>query len=369
MVCLLGFEELKERAEEIKSALGEEKTITVRREHIIEDLTDTYANNRMLIHHRLNVQIDGEPAIDAEGVKREVFTVFFKSLLMKFFVGNSEMVPQLDPRILFTGFYETVGRIISHAFVLVGMFPVGISKAAWHLILTGTVSTDNIMRSFLEHITEREKRVVKKVIDGERLNDIEALSFLSVLSYHGCKSSPSAQDRLHTLENVAATSLLCKPLFCYGRMHAGMYCYPLLWIGVPGSVVNDIYNQMKPCADSVVNTIHYQFTDLEEDISFSQFRDIRAAEEQIKIYLERYIETLSDKQLAALLKFWTGSELMLLPSLLVSFNATQEIARRPIANACVGQLNLSRFYSSQDEFDDEMNLYLGSLEASEFDSY
>ena len=47
----------------------------------------------MLIHHRLNVQIDGEPAIDAKGVKS---TVFFKSLLMKFFVGNSEMGPQLD---------------------------------------------------------------------------------------------------------------------------------------------------------------------------------------------------------------------------------------------------------------------------------
>ena len=134
---------------------------------------------------------------------------------MRYFVGNGEMIPQLDPRIVFTGFLETIGRIISHAFILVGMFPVNICKASWHLMLTGTVSRETIMRSFLGHLTERERNVIEKAIEGKVLSDIDALSFLSVLSSHGCKSSPSAQDRLCTLDSVAGTSLLCKPLFCY----------------------------------------------------------------------------------------------------------------------------------------------------------
>ena len=92
-------------------------------------------------------------------------------------------------------------------------------------------------------------------------------------------SSPSAEDRLCTLENVAETSLLCKPLFCYGGLVASMYCYPLLWIGVPGTVMDNIYNSMRPCPDRITKMNHYEFTDLDEDASFSHYRTIRDAED------------------------------------------------------------------------------------------
>ena len=101
--------------------------------------------------------------------------VVFRMLPKRYVVGNGKMIPQLDPRIVFTGFLETVGRIVSHAFILVGMFPVNICKASWHLMLTGTVSTETIMISFLGHMTEREMNVIEKVIEGKVLSDIDAL--------------------------------------------------------------------------------------------------------------------------------------------------------------------------------------------------
>ena len=109
-------------------------------------------------------------------------------------------------------------------------------------------------------------------------------------------------------------------------------------------------------------------SDLEDNLRFGQYRDIRVAEERVKTYIERYIETLSYNALAALMKFWTDSELSLLSSLFVGFIALQGTARRPIVDTCAGQLNLSKFYASQEEFDDEMNIYIGSAEASQFDS-
>ena len=198
------------------------------------------------------MEIEGEPALDVDGVKREVFSLFFKTLAGMYFVGSKEMIPQLDPRILFTGFYETVGRIISHCFVLTGFFPISICRAAVHMMLTGKASTKCIMASFLNHIVERERSVVEKVMAGQQLNSCDYLSFLSVLSFHGCLSSPKAEDRLSIVENVAASSLLCKPLFCYGRIFAGMNAYPLLWLGVTGEVVDELYSRLQPSAESVV---------------------------------------------------------------------------------------------------------------------
>lgn len=362
------FEQLQERAVEIKETLLPAKKKTVRREHIVEDLTDIYSTDKDMIYHNLDLQVAGEPAMDIDGVKREVFCLFFKQLLIKFFVGDKELVPQLDPKILFTGFFETVGRIISHAFVLTGFFPVGICKAAIHMMLTGKASTEKIMSSFVNHLCERERYVVRKVMDGKDLSDMDALCFLGVLSFHGCKTSPKTEDRQRTVENVAATSLLCKPLFCYGRVFAGMNCYPLLWIRMSDTVIDEMYNKMKPKADDIVRLINYEYTELKEDETLRQFIDIRSAEERIQQFLERYVESRSDDQLADLLQFWTGSNISIVPCLFVAFNSLQWLARRPLVSACIGQITLSRYYISYEEFEAEMTTCLKSEEAGKFDS-
>ena len=340
----------------------------MKREHIVTDLTDAYTNNKDLIFSDVIMEIEGEPALDVDGVKREVFSLFFKTLAGMYFVGSKEMIPQLDPRILFTGFYETVGRIISHCFVLTGFFPISICRAAVHMMLTGKASTKCIMASFLNHIVERERSVVEKVMAGQQLNSCDYLSFLSVLSFHGCLSSPKAEDRLSIVENVAASSLLCKPLFCYGRIFAGMNAYPLLWLGVTGEVVDELYSRLQPSAESVVEAIHYSFTDVEEEVTLRTLLDIRSAEERVKTYLERFVESRSKNELADLLFFWTGSDLNIVPQLHVCFNATEGLSQRPIASTCAAQLILSRMYVSYEEFETQFVQYLASDEAKHFDT-
>lgn len=334
----------------------------------MKELTDVYTVNKNLIFSDVIMEIEGEPALDVDGVKREVFSLFFKTLASLYFVGAKEMIPQLDPRILFTGFYETVGRIISHCFVLTGFFPISICRAAVHMMLTGKSSTEAIMASFLNIIVERERSVVQKVIAGQQLKNSDSLCFLSILSFHGCLSSPKAEDRLSTVENVAATSLLCKPLYCYGRILAGMNAYPLLWIGVSADIVDELYSRLQPSAEAVVEAIHFVFTEVEEEATLRPLLDIRSAEERVKTYLERFVESRSESELADLLFFWTGSDLNIVPQLLVCFNATEGLAQRPIASTCAAQLNLSRMYVSYEEFATQFVHYLASEEAKHFDT-
>ena len=42
---------------------------------------------------------------------------------MEKFDGENEKVPSVDHRLLFNSFYEVIGNIMSHCFVMVGYFP------------------------------------------------------------------------------------------------------------------------------------------------------------------------------------------------------------------------------------------------------
>ena len=42
---------------------------------------------------------------------------------MEKFDGENEKVPSVDHRLLFNSFYEILGNIMSHCFVVVGYFP------------------------------------------------------------------------------------------------------------------------------------------------------------------------------------------------------------------------------------------------------
>ena len=147
------------------------------RENILKELTDVYTVNKNLIFSDVIMEIEGEPALDVDGVKREVFSLFFKTLASIHYVGANEMIPEMDPRMLFTGFYETFGRIISHCFVLTGFFPVSMCRVAVHMMLTGKASSKTIIASFLDHIVERERSVEQKVIAGQQLKNSDNLCF------------------------------------------------------------------------------------------------------------------------------------------------------------------------------------------------
>ena len=53
------------------------KEITVRREQIVETVLDAYRADLQLHHHKLLVVLEGEAALDMEGVTKEIFTLFF----------------------------------------------------------------------------------------------------------------------------------------------------------------------------------------------------------------------------------------------------------------------------------------------------
>ena len=65
--------------------------------------------------------------MDLDGLKREAYSLFWKQALEDYFEGSPTFVPRVSPEIE-ESTMRTPGRIISHQYVLTGIFPVHINK-------------------------------------------------------------------------------------------------------------------------------------------------------------------------------------------------------------------------------------------------
>lgn len=73
---------------------------------------------------------------DVDGVKREAYSIFWRQLLHEYFNGSSTFVPRVGPGIV-ESTMRTLAQIISHQYVLTGIFPVQINKAFVLAMLCG----------------------------------------------------------------------------------------------------------------------------------------------------------------------------------------------------------------------------------------
>ena len=89
---------------------------------VVDNLLKVYQQCPDICHHEIRVTFCNESGLDAGGLTRELFPLFWSSLQMKHFDGHVEKVPVLVPG--FENDYLTLGRILSHGFVLTGYFPL-----------------------------------------------------------------------------------------------------------------------------------------------------------------------------------------------------------------------------------------------------
>ena len=95
---------------------------SINRDTIVEDMLQLYRENEGLTNTTLEVTFINEPAEDADGLTRELFSQGWKNILPLFFEGTSFHVPRVDPDCS-EELFEILGRIASHGFILTGYFP------------------------------------------------------------------------------------------------------------------------------------------------------------------------------------------------------------------------------------------------------
>ncbi|CAG2239552.1 unnamed protein product [Mytilus edulis] len=272
--------DLEERRKRVQSALLPSKKITVKRENIVEDLMDQYRLHPDTVHHRLEVVFEGEEAaLDVQGVTREMFSCFFYAMIVKFFFGHCHKIPTMDHRHLFNGTYEVIGKIISHAFILCNYIPTTLSPVVYILAGTGCVSDALLLTSFMQHVNEAEKNLIKHLMSANNFVNMQEKLF-NLVSSHGGRELPTTANFKRVITDIARTTLIAAPLYPISCIKKGMDCYPLLWQGASETVVVNLLEQYHPTADKIINKIHY---------NHSEEPTLNLLEERAKNYFEHYI--------------------------------------------------------------------------------
>lgn len=97
---------------------------------ILQKLLQTYKTSPDICSAILTFILEGEQGLDMDGVKREVFTLFWEMPFEKFFEGHTTLVARVGPDIQDSN-YQAIGRAMSHSYLLTGIFPITISKVSW----------------------------------------------------------------------------------------------------------------------------------------------------------------------------------------------------------------------------------------------
>ena len=233
MYCFKGFEERRTRLNIELENDGDAMSIKLTSDGIMNYLLQLYNSTPNISWSMLNFTLEGEPGIDMDGVKRDIYTTFWQDVVDRFFEGNSTFIPRVGPDVDDSD-YNTFGRVISHCFLLTGIFPTAISKVFFTALLVGkdALSEDDYIFGFLEHISQYDAMCLEKALEQGKSGSLssETKAFLfDFLSEFGVLKTPTAVNIRET--SVAKTELIVKPSIALHEITGGM-CegrYTELW--------------------------------------------------------------------------------------------------------------------------------------------
>ena len=129
------------------------RAIHLTRENVMEHLLQVYKKSQDISWSMMTFILEGEPVVDMDGAKRDVYSTFWENIFDRYFEGHSTFVPRVGPNVDDSD-YQALGRIISQCYLLTGMFPAAISKVIFTALLAGkdVLSEDDYSSGFQEHI-------------------------------------------------------------------------------------------------------------------------------------------------------------------------------------------------------------------------
>ena len=312
----------------------------------------------------LSFILEGEQGLDMDGVKREVFTLFWERALETFFEGHSTFVPRVGPDVP-DSHYQTISRVISHCYLLIGRFPSVISKVFITALLAGkdALSADDYISVFLEHVSEYDSLRLKSAIKMSRSLGVfpdEMTQFLfEFFSEYGVVQTPTPSSLQDILLSVAKTELIARPSVALNEIKAGMFAgkYKELWGDCCKEDVDHLYEKMKLTTSKVLQMISV------DEMS------LRKSQSQVLKFLKQYIRGLSPKELQSFFRYVTGSSLPLVKSVKVMFHPQVGAFPMVYIHTCSAIIDLpSGGYTGFQDFRVQMDNTLQSPEAWLFTS-
>ena len=165
-----------------------------------------------------------------------------------------------------------------------------------------------LMESFMQYVSEDERRVLQKCADGEIEADDDEL--VELLSNFDCRRAVTNSTIQKTVRELAHEELIQRPQYvtvCWKQLIATLTdIFPTV------ESLMCFYSQLTPTTSKVLDKIDCQPRNEGERDSLK--------------YLKRFIKGLDARMLTTFLRFVTGSDLMLFHSWQINFTDLQGCA-------------------------------------------
>ena len=250
------------------------------------------------------------------GGTREALSLFWREFSVAVATGASEKVPTIRHDFQKLE-WQSVARILAFGFNKANYFPLFILKAFIGSCLFGedAITKECLLESFELYVLKDEQDTMKKCMKGEL--DPKNEEMMDLLSSYKCHRLPTKENIQVIIEELA------HPEFHDFHSMSVMYA-----ARVPSSKRVIKLLSAEPCSEN-------------ERVCFD--------------HLKRYIKSLNENTLAAFLQFVTGSDIVTVEKIEVSFNTTSGTAREIVARTCAPVLELPSTYQSYSELSEEMS--------------
>lgn len=300
-----------------------------------------------------------ENTLDVGGVTKEVFSIFFRTVFERHFSGRSQKTPILDHRFACSDLWTVIGRIMSHGFVLVSYFPAAFSHVALEAMFTGGWSRALALSSLQAHLPEHKWLEIAACLKEPTLlqDPVHKSKFLAAMDGYHLNMMPTKDTIQNTLEEVAITEFVLRPMILLTRIKTGMMTFDSLWNGITTPILEKFLLELVPSPSEVIELLKFEHTDEQ---------DVRVIEEHVKGFLDSFISSLSSSQIRNFLIFCTSSEYT--PEYInVTFNSLEGECRRPTTLTCTNTITVSRMYFNEIDFRTNMAHFIFSETSQVFD--
>ena len=298
-----------------------------------------------------------------DGVKREAFTLFWEKVTSLYFEGTTTYVPRISPAID-ESIYTRLGRVLSHGYVMVGVFPALISKPFFTALVAGkeNVTDDDFLEGFFDYIScydnIRLQTILEECSSQQSLSASSTDFLFEFLSEFNVSKIPSVDNLRTILVSVARTELWNKTLMAANSLKEGLLEGRArnVWLSATKELVVHLYKSLQITTDKVLSLI-----------AIDEPSAITKAQAIVFTYLKKYVRTLDERELSCFLRYVTGSSAIVVPSIQVIFHSHVGNLPHVTVHACSVVVDLpSGGYDSFSDFKSQMDEVLNNAESWKF---
>lgn len=331
-------------------------THSIRRSHIFDDIIELYESNPSIVKEfPFTVKFKDERAVDAGGVARDALSAFWEHAYLTMFDGGSLLIPAVHHKVDMNKF-PILGKIISHGYLVCGHFPLRIAFPIIASSLLGphvNIPDYIILESFVDYLVQYEGQTLKKAFQAaavcpNQFSQQLSSELMSLLSRHGCVEVPRPANIKSLVTQVARHEFTVKVLAATHSIHSGLpQDHQLFWAKFSVSQLYSLYRSLTATPGKIIGMV-------------SEPLNMNSGEQRVFGYFLQFIGNLNPDELRLLLRFITGSSVVIAEKIDVAFNATSGLSCFPFAHTCSPVIELPSTYTTYPDFEHDFRCILDS---------